>query len=52
MDACEYLGVARSTLDKWRQRGCGPKFKKLPNGQLRTCAEWLEDFIADLPEAA
>lgn len=51
-DACDYLGVARSTLDKWRARGVGPRFKKLPNGSLRTCQDWLEDFLTDLPDAA
>ena len=31
----EELGVARSTIDKWRRDGKFPKFRKYPNGSLR-----------------
>jgi len=31
----EELGVARSTIDKWRRDGNFPKFRKYPNGSLR-----------------
>ena len=27
--AAEYLDVAKSTLDRWRSEGCGPKFVKV-----------------------
>ena len=47
-EACEELRVARSTMMKWRQRGCGPKFRKLENGQLRTTMADLEDFYETL----
>ena len=45
-EVCEELSVARSTLDQWRAEGRGPRFRKLPNGQLRITAAdlaaWLE----------
>ena len=34
-DVLEELGVARSTMNDWRARGQGPRFVKLPGGQLR-----------------
>ena len=34
-EACDLLGVARSTMDRWRAANQGPRFTKLPNAQLR-----------------
>jgi predicted DNA-binding transcriptional regulator AlpA len=34
-EVLEELGVARSTMNDWRARGQGPRFVKLPGGQLR-----------------
>jgi len=46
--ACETLGVSRSTMGAWRRTGRGPQFRKLPNGALRISAEALEDFTESL----
>jgi len=34
-EVLEDLGVPRSTMNDWRARGQGPRFVKLPGGQLR-----------------
>jgi excisionase family DNA binding protein len=51
-EVCTYLSVPRSTLDKWRKEGRGPRIKKLPNGQVRIRHDWLDAWINELPEAA
>jgi len=46
------LGVARSTMDRWRAHGVGPSFKRLPNGQLRLRRRDFEQWLDALPEVA
>jgi predicted site-specific integrase-resolvase len=42
------LGVARSTLNEWRNSGRGPSFTRLPNGKLlireRAYLAWTEQL--------
>jgi predicted DNA-binding transcriptional regulator AlpA len=52
VEACEIIGVTRSTFDKWRVKGVAPRALKLPNGSLRIEVEDLEAWLASLPEAA
>ena len=47
-EVCERLGVSYHTWSKWRQRGCGPRASKLPNGELRVREDWLHDFMLEL----
>ena len=46
------LGVPRSTMNDWRARGQGPRFVKLPGGQLRVSRVAYEEWCANLQEAA
>ncbi len=49
-EVCVELRIARPTWDKWRQRGCGPPAKRLPNRQLRIHRDDLAEFMAAQPE--
>lgn len=49
-DVMSELGVARSTLDRWRSTGRGPAFKRLPNGELRLKREAFDLWVENLPE--
>ncbi|MDQ3423349.1 MAG: helix-turn-helix domain-containing protein [Actinomycetota bacterium] len=49
-EVCAELRIARATWDKWRQRGCGPRAKRLPNRQLRIHRDDLAEFMAAQPE--
>lgn len=51
-EVLEEVGVSRSTMDKWRLTGRAPRFKKLPNGQLRLKRPEFEQWLESLPEAA
>jgi predicted DNA-binding transcriptional regulator AlpA len=51
-EVLEEVGVSRSTMDKWRLTGRAPRFKKLPNGQLRLKRPDFEQWLESLPEAA
>lgn len=51
-EVCEELQVTRSTLDKWRVKGSGPAFRKLPSGRLRIRRADFEAWLEQLPEAA
>ena len=51
-EVLEDLGVPRSTMNDWRARGQGPRFVKLPGGQLRLSRVEYEAWCADLQEAA
>jgi excisionase family DNA binding protein len=51
-EACEIIGVTRSTFDKWRAKGVAPRALKLPNGSLRIEVEDLDAWLAALPVAA
>ena len=42
------LGVARSTMNVWRNRGEGPPFVRLPNGKLLIRAKAYEAWLATL----
>ena len=50
-DVCTELQIARSTWEKWRQKGVAPKAVRLPNGQLRVRCEWLDAWLADRLQA-
>jgi excisionase family DNA binding protein len=43
--AAKYLGVARITLNKWRQRGKGPVILKM-GGQVRFLKSDLDAWLA------
>ena len=47
-EVCERLSISFDTWAKWRQRGVAPRTTRLPNGQLRTRTDWLEDFVATI----
>ncbi len=49
-EVCAELRIPRPTWDKWRQRGCGPRAKRLPNRQLRIHRDDLAEFMAAQPE--
>jgi excisionase family DNA binding protein len=51
-DACEEIGVSRSTMDKWRSTGRGPAFRKLPSGKLRIKRVEFDAWLDDLKVAA
>ena len=44
-EAAEYLGVERSTLAKWRQRGVGPRFSCALGRDPRYRMSDLEEFM-------
>ena len=45
-EAAEYLGLSKSTLDKWRCYGEGPKFIKMGSRAIRYRLSDLDDYIA------
>lgn len=47
---CEFLTISKSTFYKWRMLGIAPVAKRLPNGDLRIRQDWLNEFMAELPE--
>ena len=49
---CDELQVARATIYKWWQKGCGPIRMTLPNGSSRVRREDLEEFLLSLEVAA
>jgi predicted DNA-binding transcriptional regulator AlpA len=51
-EVLEHLAVSRSTWDKWRTKQCAPRAKRLPNGSLRIRADWLGEWLDELPEEA
>jgi len=51
-EVCEFLGISKSTFYKWRQIGCAPESRRLPNGDLRIREDWLGVFLAGLPEGS
>jgi hypothetical protein len=38
--------VARSTFYEWRQKRCGPRCIRLPNGGLRVRRRDLDDWLS------
>ena len=46
------LSVPRSTMNDWRARKRGPRFVKLPGGQLRVSRVEYEAWCASFEEAA
>lgn len=50
-EVCEIIGVSRSTLDDWRVKGRGPRFIRLPNGQLRIKRSEFELWLDGLQVA-
>ena len=51
-EVLEDLGVPRSTMNDWRARKRGPRFVKLPGGQLRVSRVEYEAWCASFEEAA
>jgi hypothetical protein len=45
-DAARYLGVAESTLEKWRVFGIGPVFERAGTRIVVYSVESLESFLA------
>jgi len=49
-EAAEVVGVAPSTLDRWRSEGAGPKYKKInvgKRGRVIYPATALAEFLSD-----
>lgn len=44
--------LARSTFNRWRALGRGPKCLRLPNGQIRIRRSALDRFLDQCAEAA
>ncbi|MEO3750159.1 helix-turn-helix domain-containing protein [Streptomyces sp. B6B3] len=44
----ELGGVPRSTFYRWRATGRGPKYKRLPNGQIRVRRADLKQWMDEL----
>lgn len=51
-EICAFLKISKNTLAKWRQRNVAPRAIRLPNGELRTRSDWLDDFLLDETEVA
>jgi excisionase family DNA binding protein len=51
-DACEELGVARSTFYDWRAARKAPPCIKLPNGDLRIRRADFETWLQSLEQRA
>jgi hypothetical protein len=47
---CNDLGTTRSTFDKWRVRGVGPRMKRFPNGSLKCRRDWYAAWAGELPD--
>ncbi|MEU4968493.1 MULTISPECIES: helix-turn-helix transcriptional regulator [Streptomyces] len=45
------LGITRATWYRWRNRGWGPRARRLPNGHLRVRRSDLDEFQAELEAA-
>ena len=48
-DMTAELGITRSTLDKWREQGKGPKLKQLPSRKLRCERTDFDAWLDSLP---
>jgi excisionase family DNA binding protein len=44
-ELCAELKVSRSTFYDWRQKGCGPRCIRLPNGDLRIRRRDLDEWL-------
>ena len=42
--AADYLTLSRRTLETWRVRGCGPRFRKIGNA-VRYALDDLQAFV-------
>lgn len=55
-DFCAELGIATSTAYKWSSAGTGsgrfPRFRKLPNGNIRIRRDWFDEWVESLGPAA
>ena len=51
-DAIAILRGPRSTFYYWRQKRCGPRSIKLPNGEVRIRRRDLVDWLESREEAA
>jgi predicted DNA-binding transcriptional regulator AlpA len=45
-ELCAELKVARSTFYEWRQKRCGPRCIRLPNGGLRIRRRDLDAWLS------
>ena len=56
VDASEKLGIAVSTLARWRKLNRGPKFRKVSGdagargGRIRYSIKSVDDWLASRPE--
>jgi len=41
--AARFLSKSAATLERWRVRGTGPKYRKDPTGAVRYRVGWLKD---------
>ena len=47
---CADLGISRSTFDKSRKRGKGPRMKRFPDGDLRCRRDWSATWSEQSPD--
>lgn len=49
-EVAELLRVRKNTIDKWRQRGRGPRFLRIgtqgPSGRIRYTRAAVEEYLA------
>ena len=52
-DFLDRFQIPVSTFTRWRRLGRPvPRFKRLPNGQLRTRSDWVDAWFEALPDEA
>jgi len=45
-EVCDELRVSRRSWDRWRERGDGPRAKRLGgNGSIRIRRDWLDEWV-------
>jgi excisionase family DNA binding protein len=51
-EVCAELKVSRSTFYEWKAKGIAPRWRKLPNGELRISRADLDKWYEGLEVAA
>jgi excisionase family DNA binding protein len=51
-EVCAELKISRSTFYEWKAKGTAPRWRKLPNGELRISRADLDKWYEKLEEAA
>lgn len=51
-DAARHLGFSYKTLESWRARGMGPRYRQLPNGRIRYLMNELDDWARSLGDTS